>query len=83
MGLCNSGFKLISKIQTVTYDWDDTQNEYFKAVASDDFDDNEDLLFKSLFAVLNECPDARVWIEEDWFYKLEDMKKIKASYNNI
>lgn len=32
--------------------------------------------------ILNEFPDARVWIEEDWFYNLEDMKKIKASYNN-
>ncbi|CAM4440118.1 hypothetical protein [Paenibacillus xylanexedens] len=70
------------EFQTVTYDWDDTQNEYFKAVVSDDFDDNEDLLFKFLFAFLSEFPDARVWIEEDWFYNLDDMKKIKASYNN-
>ncbi|MFC9706627.1 hypothetical protein ACFTRD_00545 [Paenibacillus sp. NPDC056933] len=70
------------EFQTVTYDWDDTQNEYFKAVVSDEFDDNEDLLFQFLFAFLNEFPDAKVWIEEDWFYTLEDMKKIKSSYNN-
>ncbi len=66
MSLCNNCFKFISKFQNV----------------SDDFDDNEDLLFKFLFAFLNEFPDARVWIEEDWFYNLEDMKQIKASYNN-
>lgn len=58
MSLCNNCFKFISKFQNV----------------SDDFDDNEDLLFKFLFAFLNEFPDARVWIEEDWFYNLEDMK---------
>ncbi|WP_440116664.1 hypothetical protein [Paenibacillus sp. QZ-Y1] len=55
------------EFQTVTYNWDDTQSEYFKAVVSDDFDDNEDLLFKFFFAFLSEFPDARVWIEEDWF----------------
>ncbi|MDN4604872.1 hypothetical protein P5G61_26840 [Paenibacillus sp. F6_3S_P_1C] len=70
------------EFQTVTYEWDDTQNEYFKAVVSDDFDDNADLLFQFLFAFLSEFSDARVWIEEDWFYTLEDMKKIKSSYND-
>lgn len=66
MDLSNSWFKLLSKFQTV----------------SADFDDNEDLLFKFLFAFLNEFLDARVWIEEEWFYNLEDMKKLNASYNN-
>lgn len=31
---------------------------------------------------MNEFPDAKAWIEEDWFYNLDDMKKIKVSYND-
>ncbi|MDT0121065.1 hypothetical protein Q9R46_00305 [Paenibacillus sp. RRE4] len=68
--------------QIVNFDWDNMQNEYFKAIVSDDFDENEDLLFQFLFALLNEISDAKVWIEEDWFYTLEDLERIKDSYNN-
>lgn len=32
--------------------------------------------------IMGTSPDAKVWIEEDWFYSLEDMKKIKSSYND-
>lgn len=66
----------------VNFEWDSPEIDYFKTVVSGDFDDNEDLLFKFLFLFLNEFPDAKVWIEEDWFYNLHDMKKIKASYDN-
>ncbi|NUU78030.1 hypothetical protein [Paenibacillus xylanilyticus] len=65
----------------VNFDWDPSE-DYFKTVVSSDFDDNEDLLFKFLFAFLNEFPVAKVWIEEDWFYTIEDLKAIKASYDN-
>ncbi|MGQ8870652.1 hypothetical protein [Paenibacillus sp. TSA_86.1] len=68
--------------QFVTFDWDNMQNEYFKAIVSDDFDDNEDLLFQVLLAFLSEFPDSKVWIEEEWFYTLPDLKRIKKSYNN-
>jgi hypothetical protein len=66
----------------VNFDWDSSEEDYFKTVVSGDFDGNEDILFKFLFAFLNEFPVAKVWIEEDWFYTLDDLKKIKASYNN-
>lgn len=66
----------------VNFDWDSTGNEYFKTVVSNDFDDNEDLLFQVLLALLSEFPDAKVWIEEDWFYTLDDLERIKNSYNN-
>ncbi|KAA8783074.1 hypothetical protein EC604_04350 [Paenibacillus amylolyticus] len=68
--------------QIVTFDWDNMKNEYFKAIVSDDFDENEDLLFQVLLAFLSEFPDAKVWIEEEWFYTLGDLKRIKNSYNS-
>ncbi len=40
------------------------------------------IYYLNSFCISERIPDARVWIEEDWFYNLEDMKKIKASYNN-
>lgn len=58
------------------------KNEYFKAIVSDDFDGNEDLLFQFLFALLHEYSDAKVWIEEEWFYTFPDLERIKDSYNN-
>lgn len=66
----------------INFDWDSPEKDYFKTVVSGDFVENEDLLFKFLFAFLNDYPVARVWIEEDWFYTLEDLKKIRASYDN-
>ncbi|SCY35563.1 hypothetical protein SAMN05720606_104106 [Paenibacillus polysaccharolyticus] len=68
--------------QIVTFDWDNMKNEYFKAIVSDDFDGNEDLLFQFLFALLHEYSDAKVWMEEDWFYTFPDLERIKDSYNN-
>ncbi|MGO4532651.1 hypothetical protein AB4Z30_26510 [Paenibacillus sp. 2TAF8] len=68
--------------QIVTFDWDERQDEYFKAIVSDDFYENEDLLFQLLFAFLNEYTDAKVWIEENWFYTLDDLKRINDSYHS-
>lgn len=69
--------------QIISFKWDDTNSEYFKAVVSDDFCDNEDLLLRFSHAILNIYPTAKIWIEEDWFYTLEDLDKIvNMPYNN-
>ncbi|MBO2945986.1 hypothetical protein JJQ72_18565 [Paenibacillus sp. F411] len=62
--------------QLVSFNWDDTNNEYFKAVVSDDFDDNEDLLLRFFHAILKIYPTSKIWIEEEWFYTLEDLDNI-------
>ena len=62
--------------QLVRFKWDDTKNEYFKAVVSDDFDDNEDLLLRFSHAILKIYPTAKLWVEEECFYTLEDLDNI-------
>lgn len=64
----------------VEFDWEPFPQEYFKTLVSGDFVDNEDLLFKFLYVFLHEFPNARVWIEEDWFYTLADLNKLKENY---
>lgn len=60
--------------RTYNFKWD-IEIEYFQAIISNDFDGNEDLLFKIMFAIVLKYPEAKLWIEEDWFYTLEDLKK--------
>lgn len=63
--------------QTVNFDWDDSKIQYFKALVSEDFYENEDLLFKILYGLLNIYTYAKIWIEDNWFYTLKDLEKIK------
>lgn len=74
--LCFSVYDEPYEYQIVSFKWDDTHNEYFKAVVSDDFDDNEDLLLRFSHAILKIYPTAKLWIEEEWFYTLEDLDNI-------
>ena len=32
-----------------------------------------------MFAIVLKYPEAKLWIEEDWFYTLEDLKKIEKN----
>lgn len=81
--LCFSVYDEPYEYQLVSFKWDDTNNEYFKAVVSDDFDDNEDLLLRFSHAILNIYPTAKIWVEEEWFYTLEDLGNIiKAPYKS-
>ncbi|MCA1294981.1 hypothetical protein LBW89_18370 [Paenibacillus sp. alder61] len=75
--LCFSLFDEPYEYQTVSFKWDDTGEEYFKAMESDDFWENEDLLLRFVYGILKVYPRAKVWVEEDWFYTLEDLEKIK------
>lgn len=59
--------------QIVNFKWDDTSNEYFKAIVSDDFYENEDLLLRFSHAILKIYPSAKIWVEEEWFYTLENL----------
>lgn len=69
--------------QLVSFKWDDTNNEYFKAIVSDDFYENEDLLLRFSHAILNLYPTAKIWVEEEWFYTLEDLDNItNMPYHN-
>lgn len=74
--LCFSVYDEPYEYQIVSFKWDDTNNEYFKAVVSDDFDDNEDLLLRFSHAILKIYPTAKIWVEEEWFYTLEDLDNI-------
>lgn len=74
--LCFSVYDEPYEYQIVSFKWDGTNNEYFKAVVSDDFDDNEDLLLRFFHAVLKIYPTAKIWVEEEWFYTLEDLDNI-------
>lgn len=64
------------EFQVVDFKWDDTKTEYFRAIISEDFYENEDLLLRICHALLKIYPTAKIWIEEDWFYTLEDLDKI-------
>ena len=59
--------------------WENNGQEYFQAIIVDYFENNEDLLFKIMLAVLLEYPQAKLWMEEDWCYTLEDLKKIEKN----
>ncbi|MDQ0171830.1 hypothetical protein [Paenibacillus tundrae] len=67
-------FKLIN------FDWEDPEKEYFKTIVINDFKENEDILFTFLLAFLEEYMTAKVWIEDDWFYTLEDLKNTRDHY---
>jgi len=74
--LCFSVYDEPYEYQLVSFNWDDTKHEYFKAVVSDDFDDNEDLLLRLSHAILKIYPTAKIWVEEEWFYTLEELDNI-------
>ena len=38
-------------------------------------EDNEDLLLKITYELLSKYPEAVLWLEQNWFYKLDDIKK--------
>ncbi|WII39024.1 hypothetical protein [Paenibacillus thiaminolyticus] len=77
--ICFSVYDEPYEYQIVSFKWDDTNNKYFKAVVSDDFCDNEDLLVRFSHAILKKYPTAKIWVEEDWFYTLEDLEKILSN----
>ncbi|MUG48128.1 hypothetical protein [Paenibacillus woosongensis] len=64
--------------QTIDFNWDESENQYFKAMVSEDFYENEDLLFKILYGLPKVYPSAKIWIEDNWFYTIEDLEKIKS-----
>jgi len=70
--LANEPFDL----RNIDFEWDSSRQEYFKAMIAVEFYNNEDLLFKFLYPFLKRYPEAKLWIEEDWFYTLEDLEKI-------
>lgn len=76
--ICFSLYDEPYEYQLVSFKWDDTNNEYFKAVVSDDFDGNEDLLLRFSHAILKIYPTAKIWVEEEWFYTLENLDEITS-----
>ncbi|MDQ0171879.1 hypothetical protein [Paenibacillus tundrae] len=73
--LCFSVYDEPYEYQVVSFEWDDTNNEYFKAVVSDDFYDNEDLLLRFFREILRIYPKSKLWVEDEWFYTFEDLEK--------
>lgn len=80
--LCFSVYDEPYEYQVVSFEWDDTNNEYFKAVVSDDFYDNEDLLFRFFREMLRIYPKSKLWVEDEWFYTIEDLENTTDVYEN-
>lgn len=59
----------------ISFDWYDDE-PFFEAVVIDWTEGNEDLLFLIVLDFLSAFPETLLWIEEDWFYHLKDLKKI-------
>lgn len=57
--ICFSVYDEPYEYQIVSFKWDDTNNEYFKAVVSDDFCDNDDLLLRFSHAILKKISDSK------------------------
>ena len=69
--------------QSLSFDWDPSDTEYFKAMISGGFYEEEDFLFKLVYEVLKVYPKAKLKICNNWFYTLEDLEKIAAMpYDN-
>lgn len=59
------------------YEWDISGIEYFRAVSVENIFDNSDLFLKIIYSLFKECPEAKFWTENDWFYTLKDLEKIQ------
>mgnify|MGYP005751707407 CR=1 FL=1 len=77
--LCVDIFDEPYNLKNNIFEWFDKSKIFFEAIVVDYFDGNEDLLFKIMFAIVLKYPEAKLWIEEDWFYTLEDLKKIEKN----
>lgn len=80
--LCFSVYDEPYEYQTIDFKWDETHNKYFKAMISDDFYENEDLLLRFVHSAISVYPNAKIWTEEDWFYTFEDLDRIVKDPNN-
>ncbi len=60
--LCFSVYDEPYEYQVVSFEWDEVGNEYFKAIVSDDFYDNEDLLLQLSRAMLKIYQNSKIWI---------------------
>lgn len=66
-----------------SFDWFDKSINFFEIITIDFFDQNEDLLFKVVYELLKLYPDAKLWMEQDWFYTLEDFEKLEKDTFNL
>ncbi|KQY90205.1 hypothetical protein ASD24_25225 [Paenibacillus sp. Root52] len=80
--LCFSVYDEPYEYQVVSFEWDEVGNEYFKAIVSDDFYDNEDLLLQLSRAMLKIYPNSKIWIEEEWFYTSDNIENISDMSRN-
>ncbi|MGL4393729.1 MAG: hypothetical protein ACRCS8_00670 [Brevinema sp.] len=74
--LCVDIFDEPYKFKYNSFEWFDESISFFESIVIDYFDRNEDLLFRIVHDLLKQYPKAKLWIEEDWFYTLEDLDKI-------
>nr|WP_145406426.1 hypothetical protein [Paenibacillus xylanexedens] len=74
--LCIDFYDEPYEFQNISFDWLGKDTEFFEAIIVDDFCDNEDLLFNILFRFLKKYPNSKIWMEDDWFYTLNDFEKI-------
>lgn len=81
--LCVDIFDEPYKYRYNSFDWFDKSINFFEIITIDFFDQNEDLLFKIVYELLKLYPDAKLWMEQDWFYTLEDLEKLEKDTFNL
>lgn len=73
--LCVSLFDEPYQFKDISFDWYNQKVIFFEAIVIDNIEDNEDLLLKITYELLSKYPEAVLWLEQNWFYKLDDIKK--------
>lgn len=71
------------KYQYHSFSWYDEETDFFNIAIIDEVYNNEKITLVLSFEILKRYPEVRIWIEEDWFYTLDDIEKISnRPYNN-
>lgn len=71
------------KYQYHSFSWYDEEINFFNIAIIDEVYNNEKITLVLYYEISKRYPDTKLWIEEDWFYTLDDIEKILSrSYSN-
>lgn len=71
------------KYQYHSFSWYDEEIDFFNIAIIDEVYNNEKITLVLSYEILKRYPEIKLWIEEDWFYTLDDLEKISSRpYNN-
>jgi hypothetical protein len=70
------------KYQYHSFSWYDEEIEFFNIAIIDEVYNNEKITLVLSYEILKRYPELKLWIEEDWLYTFEDIKKISNKLDN-